>query len=501
MSHSTPSTISALMKTCHLHYREGPKHLLQDGVVLYPDGYQVSRFIQFIFAQDRARFAHFRKLEIASGYMPDDIIKPLAELLGCPELSLETLILREAEPILMFDRFSSSLRATNPVKNLILLHSGPRTCSALQSVRVPLVNLTVSFMRYNVTQWRPGDPWSHLIGALSSHAQTLETLRCDSCPPGQAIFQPQRLLPGTSTPFTPVPSPPVRFGAVRTLGFGFGPGGQVDLASLVHTFPNVTSLELIPNPFDPSTVPGNSFSGSSVDGKRAILDRDDCWAVLTKCSGELASLYSLGIACHVADLCVWGEVQGDETLVKLATVISTVRPKCLRLSGSGLRALGGLTSCLRKPEFEMVETLHLVITMTELYKGDGSTEVDMTEHIFAAFDPLPPQMRTLELFIEFEGTYVHTPKPDNRALQELGRRLKEATPTLTHVLVRHADGYKLEPPNGMCTENDEGDWGSDGVVRDDFYGNYYSDDSDSWGHGDSDGYDSDCGRSLAYDEQ
>lgn len=65
MTHSTPSTISALMQTCHLYYHEGPKHLLRDGVVLLTHDQVAPTFVRFIYAEHGARFAYLRKLEIA----------------------------------------------------------------------------------------------------------------------------------------------------------------------------------------------------------------------------------------------------------------------------------------------------------------------------------------------------------------------------------------------------------------------------------------------------
>ncbi|RDX43717.1 hypothetical protein OH76DRAFT_1560147 [Lentinus brumalis] len=499
MSHSTPSTISALMKTCHAYYREGPKHLLRDGdVLIYAS--TVARFMQFILAQDGARFAYFRRLEITFGQGKSSVIEQSAELLANPQLSLETLVLCEAERLLKFDRFASSFRTTNPVKTLILQDSGPQTCSALQTLGFCLVDLTVSFGRY--VSWPKsenglgGDGWSHLIDSLSSHSHTLEVLRCDSGPSGVSL--PRHSLPSTSTPSR---APRARFGAVRTLGLVCTPSSSrsktpFDLASLVHMFPNVNSLELIPNSYRGSIASriASSESPGATD-KAANLEHGGCWAVLTKCSGELASLCSIGLVCHVVDLYIWDEIDSDEQLAMLVPIVLSVRPKCLRLAVEGVETLGGVISALRNPGVEALEMLHVVLAMYELYTE--GTALDLAEFIFEALKLLPPQVTTLDLFIEFKGNYTHTPKPDSRALKELGRRLTEAAPTLRHVLVRHADGYRLQPPNGLHQASDDSDSYMDGS---DSYDDSWGFSDDSWEYGDSDGYDSDFARRCAHSD-
>ncbi len=197
----------------------------------------------------------------------------------------------------------------------------------------------------------------------------------------------------------------------------------------------------------------------------------------------------------MVDLYIWDEIGSDEQLAMLVPIVLSVRPKCLRLAVEGLKSLGGVMTTLRNIGFEALQTLHIVFKMyEELYTG--GTALDLTvchsdghqldlelirtplftqEFIFEALKLLPPQVTTLELFIEFKGNYIHSPKPDSRALKELGRRVTEAAPALTHVLVRHADGYRLQPPNGLRQESDESD----------------SDYGSDWGYEDSDGYDSD----------
>ena len=65
-------------------------------------------------------------------------------------------------------------------------------------------------------------------------------------------------------------------------------------------------------------------------------------------------------------------------------------------------------------------------------------------------------MLALELFVEFEGSYLHTPVPDAHALAQLGDRLMvHASTTLQRVQVRHADGYRLQPSNGRGYTNDD----------------------------------------------
>lgn len=366
MTYSTPDTILDLMETCRDYYCQGPKHLLQDGVVLRTPDQVAPKFVRFIFAEDGARFAYLRKLEIAFDHWSDYTIEKLEELLKRPELSLETFILREAECLLQSHRVSSSLRALNPVKNLVLHNSGPKACSLIRNLPFRLVNLTISFIDDvlwpGVGGGLEGGEWSHLIYSLSPHSQTLETLRYTPRPRSRS---PHSALCRVASALTQRPS--ARFGAVRTLGLTCNIW-QSHIATLVPMFPNVTCLELLQNP--PS---GFLYPFYRPEWKRVALNRGDYWAALTKCSGALGAVYSSGLACPVAELCIWGEVHYDEDFAMLTTVVAATQPKCLRLDAIGLADLRGVNSALR--DIEGLGQLHMVLEMSEKLHVREGTDV------------------------------------------------------------------------------------------------------------------------------
>ena len=111
MAISRRSTISALMKTCHVLYTEGPKHLLCDGVQLN-GSVDVAEFTKFMLTEDPLRFAHLRKLVLKFRFFviySSEVQARFIDLLSHPYLSLETLILHKTDAF-MGRRASSSLR-------------------------------------------------------------------------------------------------------------------------------------------------------------------------------------------------------------------------------------------------------------------------------------------------------------------------------------------------------------------------------------------------------
>ena len=67
------------------------------------------------------------------------------------------------------------------------------------------------------------------------------------------------------------------------------------------------------------------------------------------------------------------------------------------------------------------------------------------------------------MFIEMGHFDAPTLDADKYFLEELRSELmKHTTSTLRHVVVRHADGYRLEPPDGLIQKSDDDDdWKSD----------------------------------------
>ena len=88
---------------------------------------------------------------------------------------------------------------------------------------------------------------------------------------------------------------------------------------------------------------------------------------------------------------------------------------------------------------------------------------------------------TLELFIEMGHFDAPRLNADKDFLEELRSELmKHATSTLRHVVVRRADWYRLEPPDGLIQKSDDGYSGQDYDDADDYWN------SDRWDVYDSD---------------
>ncbi|RPD58118.1 hypothetical protein L227DRAFT_577473 [Lentinus tigrinus ALCF2SS1-6] len=411
---------------------------------------EVEHFLLFIRADGGARFVHFRELDIAvdmyqvSFVDVERCMEQLAELLDFPEICLESLTLRDADCLLQYARIASA-RGTRNTERLVYRRSGPRACSALKSLNCSLVSLTISFGEYlgfywdDVEELRTMDSWSYLLDALSPHAQTLETFRCDYDIPNACGPHP----PSSSS--SPQQNTPHKlcFSAVRTLGLvcDLYPAGPIDVASLLPTFPNVTHLEIVPMFFKRHTDTLTPLGQSLRERNKAIFERDGCWAALEKCSGELGDLYNLGLVCHVVDLCIWSRIEHNYHLSMLATIVSTTRPKVLRLRVEYIlfTFLAQVTKALRDSAFKSLDTLHIIIRHP-CSKHDARRD-DVTESIFAALTQLPSHIVTLELFIKCH------PEADVQALDELRCRLiAHFKPTLRNVSILHADGHQLRPP-------------------------------------------------------
>ncbi|RPD58104.1 hypothetical protein L227DRAFT_613171 [Lentinus tigrinus ALCF2SS1-6] len=467
MARSTPSIISALMKTCHLYYHEGPRYLLRDGVVLRSP-MRVERFLPFISAEGGARFVHFRELDIAVDMyrVPrvdvERCMERLAQLLDFPEICLESLTLQDADCLLEYAGIASA-RGTRNTERLIYRRGGPTACSALKSLNCSLVSLTISFNGYDKIEWADVEElqamggWSYLLDALSPHVQTLETFRCDYDIPKARNPRP---LSTSSSSRQAIPHNQC-FSTVRTLGLtvrDLCPQGQIDVASFFPTFPNVTHLEIF------SEIPAHTLAplGQSLKERdKAIFEQDGCWAALEKCSGRLPSLYAIGLVCHVVDLCIWSGINNNDDLSMLATIVSTTRPKVLRLCVEYIpfTFLAQVTEALRDSAFKSLNTLHIVINYLFSPEVDDDS-VDLSESIFAESGPY-------ELSVEHESIFV--------GLTQLPSHIADS-PLQAYVAkcVLHTDGYQLEPQSDSQ--------GVDSSYR--YYDENYDSSDESWAFSD-----------------
>ncbi len=314
MTISQRSTISALMKTCHTLYTEGPKHILRDGVDLTSKD-QITRFTTFMLTKDPSRFAYMRKLVIYTTC--DTALEDLTRLLAHPAIVLDTLELRSTSNVLVgatTDAMRDAIRRLTTIKHLVVFGIHEYSGFPIKSLPYQLESISIGMK-------------SSLRDALSTLTPFSHTLRT-------LIISSEQYVAGLGS---------FHFPHVHTFGILYSKYILDDLTSptFAQTFPGITHLQLIPA--DPQktrrqTSPRTNFSwqfGFSGSLQRSQGRRSDGTAPslssLVECSGGLLSVYALHLDCTLSTLRLWQDVQAGE-LGTLRTVLRDTRPARLCLS-------------------------------------------------------------------------------------------------------------------------------------------------------------------------
>ncbi|PIL32895.1 hypothetical protein GSI_05013 [Ganoderma sinense ZZ0214-1] len=307
MATPEPPLISALMKTCHTLYMEGPKHLLRDGVQL-DSANRIILFARFMLtAKDPSRFSHFRKLDLRPRFPLDFPYaqKLLIDLLSHPSLALDTMILDNMTGRLDrgLDSVCGMLGTIQTLRHLVVLRVGEVSASLIQSLPSKLESLIMGV---------DANAGSRLdvMSVLRPFSDTLQTLLIKCTPSLPPTFS----LTGTSSYFP----------FVRTFGIVVYDPVLELLANpaFARAFPSVTHLQLIPA--DPPTVPYRSPPLPQSRNTGTLPTPSS----LMECSGALHHVYASALDCSLSTLRLWQHVLVRD-LDLLRTVLGDTRPQHL----------------------------------------------------------------------------------------------------------------------------------------------------------------------------
>ena len=337
MAASPPSTISALMKSCHALYAEGPKHILRDGVELDLDRRnRIVPFANFMLAEGPSRFAHFRKLDLSIGRFyvrssPTTVLR-LVDLLAHPSLALETLILRDTEVFLGRSTLAPLYKAISrlsTIKHLVLPGMGIRSTNILQTLQSKLESLSISVAVDD-----------SLVPAAPNIGQTSRSFSTSL----QSLFI---RLPSSNSALSYLTKETgsISFPRVKTFGIVYNPSvpDLITDPTFAQTFPAITNLKIIPSEC-PTTLHTAScptsrrFQRACTAKRNEILQRragippGSLLRSLLECSGGLLSaIYPLAFDHRLLTLRLWQPVTADALLI-LYTVLEDTCPQHLCLS-------------------------------------------------------------------------------------------------------------------------------------------------------------------------
>ncbi|PIL32884.1 hypothetical protein GSI_05002 [Ganoderma sinense ZZ0214-1] len=253
MAVSLRPTISALMKTCRTLYKEGLKHLLRDGVRLAwtPD---IINFATFMLNEDPPRFPYLRKLSLLVPSLSyPDVGVHLVQLLSHPSLTLETLVLRPAQPFLggiAHPAVRETVKSLTTVEHLVAVGVEETTAGSIRRLPWALESIAIGV--------EPGI--RGILPIVAPFSGTLRTLLIKEesfdVYPG-SWYSPQTVGDHFLSKFFGADPQPRRFPHVRTFGIVYRECVTDLLASaaFADAFPAITHLQLIPR--TPNDRPGS----------------------------------------------------------------------------------------------------------------------------------------------------------------------------------------------------------------------------------------------------
>lgn len=206
---------------------------------------------------------------------------------------LETLTLDFRDECLeSCPELGQALACMNSIKHLSFLEKrcGERGIKVISQMQSPLSKLDIAFWDCEFH--------ADVISALSSSASTLEVLQlyCITLQPSNVQFPRLHTL---------LLSDPL----------------ELDVEIMIKAFPNLVDLEL-------QYPDADSLPDEELAAEIRMLNRQaqmtQCWTKLATVEGDLASIYALGLACHVRHLIVSMHYPRED--VELPMVIADVRP-------------------------------------------------------------------------------------------------------------------------------------------------------------------------------
>ncbi|RPD72195.1 hypothetical protein L226DRAFT_512037 [Lentinus tigrinus ALCF2SS1-7] len=360
METSSRSTTSRMMRTCRLLYNRGARILLGSGVFLSTSEDAIS-FLRFMLADTDARFPHLRSLKISRGNFSLSGVHALRGLLCHKSLALHTLILMDAESVLLSDparrnksntpSLFMALANLRSLKNLVIDGCDVISFSLLRMMVCSLETASLNLGSY--TSWSSitsaDDRNPILLLMRSSH--TLQELRgsCFDSSPETIKFD-------------------VVYPSVRLISASYSSSWMPATLAYINAFPNLEHLSL--------TCPSHRFEGNGADPNSVLhlFSNRECnlndqenysitWEHLQEVSGSVIDLFVLGLVCQVPTVRVLDDI--SERMCRfLRDVIADMKPTTLvmTVAGSGLFAPGSpMNVVLRQAAAQHLRKLDLEI--------------------------------------------------------------------------------------------------------------------------------------------
>ena len=355
---SSRQTAAKMALTCRT-LRDGGARFLLRGVVSVSRGPSIISLLRFLYADPQTRFNHLRSLEVASGSLPPKAVDALLGLLHHPLLSLDSLILREANTLLRttsapsvhYTRLLGAFSALTTLRHLTVERSDDKVGMLLSAIRAPLRTITVAFTP--LTAWHSADDAEHRnpIVLLANISDTLEELSGSNF----AVHR-NRLMYDIVYP------------AVRKITATYTDEPMPATLAYVTAFPNATHVSLT-SPLNDAAARSESFparlSVSRAGNKQAKKQFGRTWKCLEEVAGNVFDVFALGLTCHVPRVRLIGDVSA-KLLPYVRNVLEDTLPTSLviTIASAAIFADGTIRGLLQEPCAQQVHDLELELSFS-----------------------------------------------------------------------------------------------------------------------------------------
>ncbi|TBU54081.1 hypothetical protein BD310DRAFT_104481 [Dichomitus squalens] len=364
---SPRQTAAEMTLTCRT-LRDGGARFLLQGVVSVTRGPSVKSLLLFLYSDPQDRFKYLRSLEVATGSLPPKAVDALLGLLSHPLLSLDSLILREADKLLNSKPTPSShhalsllsaFSALTTLRHLTVEQCDDKTCILLSTIQAPLLTISVDFTP--LTDWHVPEDAEHRnpVVLLANISETLEELSGSNF-----AIHPDRLMYDVVYP------------SVRTIHATSVDESMPATLAYVAAFPNVAHLSFT-SPLNDAAARSESFparlSVLRAANKEAQRAFGRTWKCLEEVTGNVFDVFALGLACHVPRLRIIGDVSA-KLLPYVRDALEDTLPTSLAvtIAGATMFADGTVANLLRAVCAQQVHELELELSFSP---SEGDIEI------------------------------------------------------------------------------------------------------------------------------